>query len=68
MESDSMNSSSTSPLRPLNISGAIRYERIAVLEAALKIKEQRQRQWWMKTVLSVVALAAVTTGIILTAS
>lgn len=67
-ESVSMNSSATSPHRPPNVSGAIRYERIAILEAALKIKEQRQRQWWTKALLSVAVLAVAAASVVLTVS
>ncbi|MEP3479349.1 MAG: hypothetical protein ABJZ55_08885 [Fuerstiella sp.] len=44
-----------------HISGALRYERVAILEAALTIKRQRNRQWWAKAFVSVgvIALTAV---------
>lgn len=62
-----MNSPTLSSQPRPNVSGAIRYERIAIFEAALKIKEQRQRQWWVKALLSTAFFAVATTGLVLAA-
>lgn len=61
-ESASMNASQLNPQQAPNVSGAIRYERVAILEAALNIKERRQREFWMKAVAAVAIIALVTAG------
>lgn len=54
-----MNSSHLNSQQAPNVSGAIRYERVAILEAALNIKEQRQREFWTKTFAVVGGIALV---------
>lgn len=67
-ESASMNASQTQSRQSLNMSGALRYERVAILEAALTIKEQRQRQWWTRVLATVGVIAVTAVGFALAAT
>lgn len=63
-----MNPSQISSYPSPNVSGALRYERVAILEAALTIKRQRERQWWTKTLTTVGVVALTAVGFILAAT
>lgn len=67
-ESASMNSSSISSSHAPNVSGALRYERVAILEAALTIKRQRNRQWWAKAFASVGVIVLMAGGLMMSLS
>lgn len=53
-----MNSTADFSQQPPDISGILRYERVANLEAALHIKERRQKEWWSKAALVVAVVSA----------
>ena len=67
-ESASMNAPSISSSHVPNVSGALRYERVAILEAALTIKRQRNRQWWAKAFASVGVIALTAVGLMMSIS
>lgn len=64
-ESASMNSPPFSSSQASCVSGAIRYERVAVLEAALTLKRQRNRKWWAKAVASVGVIGLMVAGLVM---
>ena len=60
-----MNSVPIHSEHPLNVSGALRYERVAILEATLSLKEKRNRQRWIKASAALLVVGTLAVGFVL---
>ena len=60
-----MNSVPIRSEHPPNVSGALRYERVAILEATLSLKEKRDRQRWIKASAALLVVGTLAVGFVL---